>query len=540
MQPVLYILAASVCLAVFYITYRIISKDTMNFRHARLYLLASIAISLLIPLTDYRIETGLNWSGETNDVVMLQVKSETKHETEAAIPDLNLWKRLATTDPLLIITGIYILVSGLLLIRVLLVLALLINGYRKAIKVRLPDYILLYDHGYRNTFSFFRWIFVYPHSTSDEDIEPIIAHEKIHVIQYHSFDVILIELLTAVMWFNPFVWMMKNSMQLVHEYLADDGALDTGINRFKYQALLINQIAEERLVVLSSSFNHSLIKKRITMMTNTRIQRKSLLKLLVLFPAATLVFLLMSMYNGVSADVPSSETATFSMVNTGAMPDASLPPDTIIKKTITKKISKDNPTDTLIEEKTEVITGEDALKEFDIVEHSDGGVNHVIVIRDGDGTTEHRRNGERREVRVHSIDGDEHHTEVKHENRYTVHVIDGEAVVETIDEDGDSVKHVKIVTKRSGDIAHTDKELSHTDMELSKDKKIVIRHTGDKKEDILYIVDGVKYTDEEFIKTIDPDNIESMNVVKGEDVRKYSNGDYEGVIIITSKKGKKK
>ncbi len=54
--------------------------------------------------------------------------------------------------------------------------------------------------------------------------------------------------------------MMRKSLQLVHEYQADEGALSTGIDKLKYQALLVNQVAEERLVSLSTGFNHSLIK----------------------------------------------------------------------------------------------------------------------------------------------------------------------------------------------------------------------------------------------------------------------------------------
>jgi len=108
----------------------------------------------------------------------------------------------------------------------------------------------------------------------------------------------LIELLSAVMWFNPLVWMMKNSVQLVHEYLADEGVLNTGTDKLRYQALLINQIAEERLICLSSSFNHSLIKKRMIMMTKSKFNRGSKLKIFALIPLATILFIGVACING--------------------------------------------------------------------------------------------------------------------------------------------------------------------------------------------------------------------------------------------------
>jgi gliding motility-associated protein GldM len=100
------------------------------------------------------------------------------------------------------------------------------------------------------------------------------------------------------MWFNPLIWMMRNSMQLVHEYLADEGALSTGIDKLKYQALLINQVTEERLICLSSSFNHSLIKKRMIMMTKSKFNQRTKLKILTLVPVAVILFLGVACING--------------------------------------------------------------------------------------------------------------------------------------------------------------------------------------------------------------------------------------------------
>ena len=151
-------------------------------------------------------------------------------------------------------------------------------------------------------FTFFHWIFIPGNWLKENENKDILTHERIHASQYHSIDIILIELLSAVMWFNLLVWMMKNSVQLVHEYLADEGVLNTGTDKLRYQALLINQVAEERLICLSSSFNHSLIKKRMIMMTKSKFNQGSKLKIFALIPLATILFIGVACINGQEAN----------------------------------------------------------------------------------------------------------------------------------------------------------------------------------------------------------------------------------------------
>jgi len=192
----------------------------------------------------------------------------------------------------------YFIISFLLMARIALQIIILIFQYLKSNKEKLGNYIIIYNKQFKNTFSFFNWIFINTEFSSKDDMDQIISHEKIHASQYHSFDLILMELLAAVMWFNPLVWMMRNTIQLVHEYLADEGALSTGIDKLRYQALLINQVTEERLICLSSSFNHSLIKKRMIMMTKSKFNHRTKLKILALVPVAAFLFLGVACING--------------------------------------------------------------------------------------------------------------------------------------------------------------------------------------------------------------------------------------------------
>ncbi|CAN0463894.1 unnamed protein product, partial [Scytosiphon promiscuus] len=147
-------------------------------------------------------------------------------------------------------------------------------------------------------FSFFEWIFIPKNQIEENLSDNIIKHEQINASQFHSIDLIMIELMLVVMWFNPLVWRMKKSIQLVHEYLADEGVLHSGADKLRYQALLINQVAEDRLICISSSFNDSLIKKRINMMTKNKFDRGPRFNVLTIIPITIFLIIGIASLNG--------------------------------------------------------------------------------------------------------------------------------------------------------------------------------------------------------------------------------------------------
>ncbi len=304
-----YIIISTVSLSVFYLAYLFVFRNETNFRHLRFFLLASIVVSLLMPLNNFRVTVNFFRSQNVLQPVMppqsinaqqiFQSPSDNNHinndnKTVSTLHEINWFKIFET---------IYFLVSILLISRILFQIVLMTIQYLKSEKEKIEKYTIIYNDRFKNTFSFFNWIFVNKEHSLNEDMDQIISHEKIHASQYHSFDLVLVELLAAVMWFNPLIWMMRNSIQLVHEYLADEGALSTGIDRLRYQALLINQVAEERLISLSSSFNKSLIKKRMIMMTKSKFNHKTKLKILTLVPLAAVLFLGVACVNGKNKNV---------------------------------------------------------------------------------------------------------------------------------------------------------------------------------------------------------------------------------------------
>ncbi|WP_158712904.1 M56 family metallopeptidase [Parabacteroides pacaensis] len=123
--------------------------------------------------------------------------------------------------------------------------------------------------------------------------EEILTHERVHIRKKHTLDLIFIECILLLHWFNPAVWLLKRELQELHEYEADAGVLKKGIHATNYQLLLVKKAVGGRYT-LTNSFNHSKIKNRITMMLKEKSSKWAQTKLLLLFPLGCIAFQLVS------------------------------------------------------------------------------------------------------------------------------------------------------------------------------------------------------------------------------------------------------
>lgn len=112
----------------------------------------------------------------------------------------------------------------------------------------------------------------------------VIDHEKAHVALHHSIDVLITDIIAALQWFNPAIWMLRIDLRAVHEYEADDTVLRAGADIRSYQYLLISKAAAMNGYTIANNFNHSILKNRIFMMEKERTTRRSLLRALYLLP----------------------------------------------------------------------------------------------------------------------------------------------------------------------------------------------------------------------------------------------------------------
>ncbi|MDD2725978.1 MAG: TonB family protein [Proteiniphilum sp.] len=145
-------------------------------------------------------------------------------------------------------------------------------------------------------FSFFNLIFIHTDKHSDAELTQILLHEQTHVRQLHSVDILLIESLTLLFWWNPFVWLMKREMAMNLEYLADQGVLMCGVNSREYQYHLLRLTYQETAVPIVNNFNVSQLKQRIMMMNQSKSPAYKVGRYLLVLPLVVLFLTANSIY----------------------------------------------------------------------------------------------------------------------------------------------------------------------------------------------------------------------------------------------------
>ncbi len=287
-----YILKSAACLAVFYLFYKLLmSRDTFH-RFNRFALLGLLVLSSLLPLVEASVNSPAAVQETMLTLEQLLLLADIQPEGEsmaAATPSATvLWLRAAL---LVYLTGIVFFI-----VRNLCSLArlgrLIRQGKREALDSYLPDRkeknvrLVVHDHDIA-PFSWMHWI-VIARKDLEENGREILIHELAHIRNRHSWDLLLADLCIFVQWFNPAAWLLKQELQNIHEYEADETVLREGVNARNYQMLLIKKAVGTRLYSMANSFNHSSLKKRITMMLKEKSNPWARAKYLYILPLAAL------------------------------------------------------------------------------------------------------------------------------------------------------------------------------------------------------------------------------------------------------------
>ena len=181
---------------------------------------------------------------------------------------------------------LYIIGIAFFLIRNLWSLARMIGLIDGCRKEKLHDGVLLFTHN--KSIAPFSWMkcIVLSEKDREEGGEAIITHERAHIRNRHSWDLLLADVCVFFQWFNPAAWLLKQELQNIHEYEADEWVINQGIDAKKYQLLLIKKAVGTRLYSMANSLNHSSLKKRITMMIKKKSNPWARLKYLYILPLA--------------------------------------------------------------------------------------------------------------------------------------------------------------------------------------------------------------------------------------------------------------
>ena len=284
-----YILKSSFCLAVFYLFYRLLlSRETFH-RFNRIALLGILLLSCLLPFVEVSVrrpvemyQTMMTWEQ------WLLLTDLAGTETHAVQVQENV---VTWIQGLLLVYLFGILFFMLRNIYSLFGLWVLLKSGRRE---KVSDYVvtvvkavLIVHERDISPFSWMRYI-VISQKDLHENGREILTHELAHIRNRHSWDLFAADICIFFQWFNPAAWLLKQELQNIHEYEADETVINEGVDARQYQLLLIKKAVGTRLYSMANSFNHSKLKKRITMMLKEKSSPWARLKYLYVLPVAAI------------------------------------------------------------------------------------------------------------------------------------------------------------------------------------------------------------------------------------------------------------
>ncbi len=285
-----YILKSSICLVGFYLFYRLLlSRETFH-RFNRIALLSILLLSCLLPLVEVTVEkqTEVHQTMMTLEQWLMladMMNAESTAELQAEEVTVT-WIQVAL---LVYLVGILFFAfrNGYSLLK----LGGLLRSGRKE---QLEKYtggkgkviLIVHDRDIA-PFSWMKYI-VISQKDLDENGREILIHELAHIQNRHSWDLLVADICIFFQWFNPASWLLKQELQNIHEYEADETVIEKGVDAKQYQLLLIKKAVGTRLYSMANSFNHSKLKKRITMMLKEKSNPWAKLKYLYILPVAAI------------------------------------------------------------------------------------------------------------------------------------------------------------------------------------------------------------------------------------------------------------
>ena len=271
MEFLAYDLKVAVLVAVFYMFYRLLlSRETFHGVNRVVLLLTAVA-SFVLPLCVITLHKTVVLNLAEGDVAIGCLDAEVVDD--AAMP---FWQMAAIA---IFFIGM-IVTLGYTIMSVVRVWLLIQHSEQHQ---QTDGTVICVAPGDVSPFSWMKYI-VLSRSDYEANDASILAHERGHIRRHHSLDLLLVDSLTAMQWFNPAMWMLRQDLRAIHEYEADAAVLSQGINMRQYQYLLIQKAVSQCGYSVANGISHSTLKNRINMMLHKNSSRASLLKLLALTP----------------------------------------------------------------------------------------------------------------------------------------------------------------------------------------------------------------------------------------------------------------
>ena len=542
-----YILKSSVCLAIFYLFYRLLLARETFHRFNRFSLLGILLLSCLLPLVEVSVKQETEVHQTMLTLEQLLMMADAVNATEAGA-------RAETATVTWIQVALLVYLAGIVffafrnvysLVRLLMLLK---SGKKEDIGSYLPgrkERVTLIVHNCDIApFSWMGYI-VISRKDLEENGREILIHELAHIHNRHSWDLLVADVCIFFQWFNPASWLLKQELQNIHEFEADETVIKEGVDAKQYQLLLIKKAVGTRLYSMANSFNHSKLKKRITMMLKKKSNPWAKLKYLYVLPVAAIA---------VTAFARPEISETAEEIAAVKVNDLTAIVETKAAKTIEEAVQVSTvlkDTAKPVEVKYIPVEVSDKLKGtplYEVVEQMPefpgGGMAAVLeyIQKNMQYPESAKKNGTQGRVTVQFvIDKEGNVTEPK--------------VIRSVDKelDAEAIRLVKSMPKwkpgmQKGEVVavkYTMPVLFKLEGGKVVNSPIVVRS---KSSDLfaqgentpLFIVDGKEVTSS-IMSALDANKIESMTILKGEDATDlYSEKGKNGVILITLKGSEQK
>lgn len=258
----------------FYLLYLVFLRKETFYVGNRWYLLTGLVTSIVLPLITF------------TKTVWVDPEPISKYiEVVPLVDDTTI--RTVTEEPMdwsLILSSTYAVVAILILLKVGIEIASFFDKIVKLNKQKDTNFTLIYSNSTENPFSFFKYIVINPTLFSKEEYEHIVTHERIHVKQFHSIDVLISKVFCALFWINPIIWLYRKAMLQNLEFIADNYSLEQIESKYEYQKTLLKVVANQQSLSITNPFYQSLIKKRIIMLHTNQSHKKNTWKYATILP----------------------------------------------------------------------------------------------------------------------------------------------------------------------------------------------------------------------------------------------------------------
>ena len=250
-----YFLESTVCITIFYGLYYLIFRRLTFIRLNRIYLLTSLVIGLSLPLISYQVQE------------VLQISAKIDYEETSLIPSImNSSTPLISNVPIedsfdwnAILQGIYVLGISFMLIK----FSIVIYKLLKIKRILNGNDFISTQSNYANS-SFFNLIFIDDSNLSESEINQILEHEKWHIRLFHSYDLLFVEILKIIFWFNPILWLYQGSLSEIHEYEVDTRMIQVHNPQMYAQLLLKLAVGRHSVLTPQLIATHQFSRKPLT------------------------------------------------------------------------------------------------------------------------------------------------------------------------------------------------------------------------------------------------------------------------------------